>query len=219
MNSPSEFDLAAFRSLPLIAILRQQPSAAIPAIIQAIAEGGFRAVEITMNSIDATDQIRTAVAHAPKKVVIGAGTVTTLAELDQAEAAGAGFIVTPVVNPVVITECVSRGLPVFPGAFTPTEVHTAHQSGATMVKLFPAHRLGPGYLKDLKAPLSSVPLLATGGITPENMPGYIQAGADGFGIGSPLLSTARIVAQDWNWLRHRAAEFCAVWSTAFPDNR
>src|SRR5690606_14152385 len=96
------------------------------------------------------------------------------------------------VVPEVIAECVRRGLPVFPGAFTPTEIHQAHRLGATMVKLFPAHRLGPDYVRDLKAPLSSVRLLATGGITPESLREYAQAGADGFGIGSPLFSPAHL---------------------------
>jgi len=83
-----------------------------------------------------------------------------------------------------------------------------------MVKLFPAHRLGPGYIRDIKAPLSSIPILATGGITPENIAEYAQAGAEGFGIGSPLLSREHIAAQDWHWLRDRAAQFCSAWSSA-----
>lgn len=200
--------------MPLIAILRNQSLDTVPALVNAITSGGFYALEITMNSPAATEQIRTAINCAGEKIMIGAGTVTTMAELSAAHQAGAGFIVTPVVVPEVITECVRRKIPVFPGAFTPTEVHTAHQLGATMVKLFPAHRLGPEYLRDIKAPLSSVSILATGGITPENMPDYIRAGATGFGIGSPLLSATRIAAHDWGWLRHRAAEFCSVWSAS-----
>ena len=134
-----------------------------------------------------------------------------MAELDEAQAARASFIVTPVIVPDVIGECVRRGLPVFPGAFTPTEVHHAHRLGATMVKLFPAHRLGPGYVRDLKAPLPSVRLLATGGITPETLPDYARAGGEGFGLGSPLLAPERLAAGDWAWLRKRAGSFCLAW--------
>jgi len=213
MKTIADFDLGTFRSMPLIAILRNQHLAQIAPLVSAISDGGFHALEITMNSPQATDQIRAAIACAPEKTMIGAGTVTTLEELDDAHQAGATFIVTPVVVPGIITECVRRGLPIFPGALTPSEIHTAHQLGATMVKLFPAHRLGAGYLRDIKAPLSSIPILATGGITPENIPEYVQAGAEGFGIGSPLISKEHIVAQDWNWLRNRAAQFCSAWSS------
>lgn len=86
-----------------------------------------------------------------------------------------------------------------------------------MVKLFPANRLGPGYVRDLQAPLSSVRLLATGGITPEVIPEYVAAGVAGFGIGSPLLTPARIETGDWDWLRQRAREFCAAWAASRAD--
>lgn len=214
MNQAHTFDATRFAGMPLIGILRGQPAKAIDPLVQALADGGFTALEITMNSPGAAAQIRAAVNQARNLIAIGAGTVTSLTELDEAQAAGACFIVTPIVVPEVITACVQRGLPVFPGAFTPSEVHQAHRLGATMVKLFPANRLGPEYVRDLKAPLSSVRLLATGGITPESLPAYVRAGVEGFGIGSPLFSSAHIAAGDWNWMRERAAQFCAVWQSA-----
>ncbi len=214
MSQAHTFDAKRFAAMPLIGILRGQPAGAIDPLVQALADGGFTALEITMNSPGAATQIRAAVNKAGDRIAIGSGTVTSLAELDEAQAAGASFIVTPVVVPEVITECVRRGLPVFPGAFTPTEVHQAHRLGATMVKLFPANRLGPDYVRDLKAPLSSVRLLATGGITPESLPAYVRAGVEGFGIGSPLFSSTHIAAGDWNWIRERAAQFCAAWQSA-----
>lgn len=217
MSQTHSFDGQRFAGMPLIGILRGQPAEAVTPLVQALADGGFTALEITMNTPGAAAQIRAAVKHAGDRIAIGAGTVTNLAELEEAQAAGASFIVTPVVAPEVITECVQRGLPVFPGAFTPTEIHQAHRLGATMVKLFPANRLGPDYVRDLKAPLSSVRLLATGGITPESLPAYVRAGVDGFGIGSPLFSATRIAAGDWTWIRERAALFCATWhSTQEP---
>jgi|CXWL01.1.fsa_nt_gi 2-dehydro-3-deoxyphosphogluconate aldolase/(4S)-4-hydroxy-2-oxoglutarate aldolase len=214
MSRAHTFDAKRFARMPLIGILRGQPAGAIDPLVQALADGGFTALEITMNSPGAAAQIRAAADKAGDRIAIGAGTVTSLAELDEAQAAGASFIVTPVVVPEVITECVQRGLPVFPGAFTPTEIHQAHRFGATMVKLFPANRLGPDYVRDLKAPLSSVRLLATGGITPESLPAYVRAGVEGFGIGSPLFSPTHIAAGDWNWMRERAAQFCAAWQSA-----
>lgn len=209
MTAIAAFNTSQFATMPLVAILRGQRADNVVPAVHALAEGGFHALEITMNTPNATDQIRAA--SAEKRMSIGAGTVTCLAELEQAHEAGAVFIVTPVVVPEVIAECLTRGLPIFPGAMTPTEVFTAHRLGATMVKLFPAHRLGPDYLRDLKAPLPSTRLLATGGITPETLPEYVMAGADGFGIGSPLFQSDRLQAGDWAWLRNRAAQFCSAW--------
>jgi 2-dehydro-3-deoxyphosphogluconate aldolase/(4S)-4-hydroxy-2-oxoglutarate aldolase len=214
MTASPAFNAARFATMPLIAILRGQRTDAIGPAVQALADGGFTAVEVTMNTLDAAAQIRTAVMRAENRLAVGAGTVTTMAELDEAQAAGASFIVTPVVVPEVIAECVHRELPVFPGAFSPTEVFQAHRLGATMVKLFPAHRLGPDYLRDLRAPFPHILLLATGGITPESLPAYTHAGANGFGIGSPLFSPARISAGDWEWLRNRAEQFCTAWRTS-----
>jgi 2-dehydro-3-deoxyphosphogluconate aldolase/(4S)-4-hydroxy-2-oxoglutarate aldolase len=214
MTTATAFNTARFAAMPLIAILRGQQAGIIEPVVQALAKGGFSALEITMNSPGAAGQIRAAVVSAQDRLSIGAGTVTSLAELDEAQKAGASFIVTPAVVQDVITECVLRRLPVFPGAFTPTEVYQAHGLGATMVKLFPAHRLGPGYVRDLKAPFPSVRLLPTGGITPESLPEYAMAGAEGFGIGSPLFQTDRLKAGDWDWLRSRAAQFCSAWRTS-----
>lgn len=214
MSPVHAFDADRFAGMPLIGILRGQPDEAIGQLVHALADGGFTALEITMNTAGAVAQIRTAVNTAGSRIAIGAGTVTNLADLDKALVAGASFIVTPIVVPEVIMACVQRGLPVFPGAFTPSEIHQAHRLGATMVKLFPANRLGPDYVRDLKAPLSTVRLLATGGITPESLPAYVRAGAEGFGIGSPLFSPSHIAARDWNWLRERAAHFCTTWKSA-----
>ena len=140
----------------------------------------------------------------------------TLQEYSEVE--GEGCSIGP--NPVKVTDVAAGktiALFALPGAFTPTEIFQAHRLGATRVKLFPAHRLGPDYLRDLKAPLSSIRLLATGGITPETLPAYSRAGADGFGIGSPLLQPDRLDAEDWDWLRTRAQEFCTAWKTSlFP---
>ena len=214
MTAVADFNVTRFATMPLIAILREQPIGRVDPVVRALIDGGFTALEITMNTPGAAAQIRAAGATAKSRLAVGAGTVTSLAELEEAHAAGASFIVTPVVVPEVIAECVRRGLPVFPGAFTPTEIHQAHRLGATMVKLFPAHQLGPGYVRDLKAPLSSVRLLATGGITPESLLEYVQAGVVGFGIGSPLFSPTHLAAGDWTWLRNRAAQFCAAWQSA-----
>lgn len=197
-----------------MAILRGLATSAVEPAAQTLRDAGFPALEITMNTPDAAAQIRAAVACAGTTLAIGAGTVTSLEKLERAQVAGASFIVTPVVIPQVIAECVRRRLPIFPGAFTPSEVFEAHRLGATMVKLFPANRLGPGYLRDLRGPFPGIPLLATGGITPESMPEYIAAGASGFGIGGPLFPADRLAAGDWRWVQKQATRFCTAWRQA-----
>jgi len=162
---PAIFNINRFLGLPLIAILRDLPMAAVAPVALAVRDAGFTALEITMSNPAAEAQIRAARARIGDTADVGAGTVTSLEELDKAEAAGASFVVTPAVVPEVITAAVKRGLPVFAGAFSPTEVLAAHRLGATMVKLFPAHRLGPDYLRDLRGPFPGIRLLPTGGIT------------------------------------------------------
>lgn len=208
---PLAWDTGRFNLMPLIGILRGLEPAMVEPIVLALANGGLVAAEITMNSPDACRQLELAIGAAGDRLLIGAGTVTNLLELDRAQAAGAAFIVTPAIVPEVIAECVSRSLPVFPGAYTPSEILQAHRLGATMVKLFPANRLGPGYLRDLRGPFRTIPLLATGGITPEVIPEYVAAGATGFGLGSQLLLAERVRSGDWKWVQAQAARFCAAW--------
>lgn len=214
--NPSSFDAVRFATMPLIGILRGQGPESVEPAVRAVANGGLFALEITLNTPGAERQIAAAIACADGRLDVGAGTVTTLEELDRAQAAGASFVVTPAIVPEVIAECVRRNLPVFPGAFTPSEVLQASRLGATMVKLFPAHRLGPGYLRDLRGPFASIPLLATGGITPETVPEYAAAGASGFGLGGPLFPVERVRAGDWSWVRAQAARYCAAWRSAHP---
>jgi len=210
----ANFNTDRFLGLPLIAILRDLPAVAVAPAALAVRDAGFTALEITMSTPEAVGQIRAARASIGETAEVGAGTVTSLEELEKAEAAGASFVVTPAVVPEVITAAVQRGLPVFAGAFSPTEVLAAHRLGATMVKLFPAHRLGPDYLRDLRGPFPDIRLLPTGGITPENLPAYCAAGASGFGIGGSLFPVDRIRIGDWDWVRSRAASYCAAFQQA-----
>src|SRR5205823_2036101 len=152
-------------------------------IVRAGIRGGLRNLEITMGSPQTPEQIREVCASAGERMCVGAGTVLNVELLEQALAAGASFIVTPIVNVDVIEECVRRKIPVFPGAYTPTEILRAWELGATMVKVFPADTLGPGYIKAVKAPLPQVKLMPTGGVDLKTLPSFIKAGADGFGIG------------------------------------
>lgn len=151
---------------------------------------GIRVIEITMDSDDAAQQIRTLRAELSSDVMVGAGTVTSLARLDQAANAGAQLIISPVTDEQVIRAAVERGLPVIPGALTPTEILQAHDLGATVVKLFPVGPLGPSYVRAVRGPLREIPMMCNGGINPENAPSFLDAGAVAVGIGAELFGDA-----------------------------
>lgn len=203
------FDLA----IPIVGILRGFSTAQVREIVRACLRGGLRNLEITMGSPHTPDQIRLARDIAGDEMSVGAGTVLNLELLEKALAAGATFIVTPIVNVDVINECTRRKIPVFPGAYTPTEILNAWELGATMVKVFPAETLGPGYIKAIKAPLPQVKLMPTGGVDLKTISAYKRAGADGFGIGGPLFDRERVEAGDWAWVETQCRAFVEAYSS------
>ena len=207
----TSFDWTLFKSLPVIGILRGYSMAEVESIVLHSAKGGLRNIEITMNSKEAAALIRLAKERAGGRMNVGAGTVCSLDDLEMALSAGATFIVTPIVNPEVIEACIEEAVPVIPGGFTPTEIYQAWQLGADMVKLFPANRFGPEYLKDLRGPLDRIKLVPTGGVDLRNLPVYLENGADGFGVGSPLFDKRRVEAGDWDWVEEQARRFAAVY--------
>ena len=212
MTTPFKPDL--FQKLPVVGILRFFKKEAVEKLVPASMAGGLCNVEVTMNSEGATDLIRLAKDLMGERGNVGAGTVTTLAALDQALAAGASFIVTPAVVTDVITACVQKKIPVMPGAMTPTEILSAWRLGATMVKVFPADQLGPGHLKAVKAPFPEIPLMPTGGVTVETLPAFKKAGADAVGVGSPLFDPKQVAAGNWDWFREQAARFAEAWKAS-----
>ena len=176
--------------------------------------GGLVNLEVTLNSPGAADLIRLTRDLMGDRGNVGAGTVTSMEDLRLALDAGASFIVTPVVVPEVIRACVDAGVPVMPGAMTPTEIFTAWKLGATMVKVFPADQLGPGHLKAVKAPFPQIPLMPTGGVTVETLPAFRDAGADAFGVGGPLFDPRQVAAGHWDWFRERASRFRGAYCAA-----
>lgn len=205
-----------FAAVPLVGIVRGLPARVLPGLLAAVRRGGLRTLEITMNTPGATEQIREAAQLAGAELNIGAGTVLDLGDLDAALAAGATFIVTPVVNEPVIRRCVERGVPVFAGAFTPTEIQRAWDLGASVVKVFPADVGGPAHLRAIKAPLPHVKLMPTGGVEVATLAEYFRAGADAVGIGGPLFNRERLEAEDWGWLEQRCRGFVAAWREIAP---
>jgi 2-dehydro-3-deoxyphosphogluconate aldolase/(4S)-4-hydroxy-2-oxoglutarate aldolase len=161
---------------------------------------GFNTLEVTMNTKGALDIIARLGRDYPDRN-IGAGTVCTRDDLDQAIGAGARFIVTPTLDEEIIERAVAQNVPIFPGAYTPSEIHKAWKLGASAVKVFPATQLGPQYIKDVLAPLNQIKLLPTGGVSLENIKSFFQAGAVGVGMGSSLFNKKMIKERDYQGLK------------------
>jgi len=196
-------DLRRFRKKPLLGILRGIKSEELDPLFEVILSSGLEAVEITMNTPCASDLIAQAVKRYGKRIMIGAGTVLSLQDLREALRVGATFIVSPVLHEPIISSCVKNGIPVFPGALTPQEVHNAWEAGATMVKVFPAGCLGPEYFSELKGPFNGIELLACSGVTPENLPDYLSHGASAAAIGSGTFRREWIEAGQFDLIQKR----------------
>lgn len=205
--SERRFSTPLFSRVPIIGIVRNMTLDTVSQILPLYAEAGLTTIEITMNTPEAAAIIEYGVEHFGDSLNIGAGTVCTKDDLNRAVDAGAQFIVTPVMRKKIIKACVKQNIPVFPGAFTPTEIYEAWALGATMVKVFPAKTLGPGYIKDIKAPLDQIKLLPTGGIDLDNIESFKKAGADAFGIGSPLMKKGLVAERDWTGLKEHFKQF------------
>jgi 2-dehydro-3-deoxyphosphogluconate aldolase/(4S)-4-hydroxy-2-oxoglutarate aldolase len=183
---------AQIEALGVVAVIRLKDPGKLRAVVDAMAEGGVRALEVTMTVPGAVDLIRALAPSLPSGFLIGAGTVTDVATARSVIEAGASFVVGPVFRPEVIAACHERDVAAMPGCFSPTEILAAHESGADIVKVFPATMLGPQFLKDVRAPLPQVKLMPTGGVTLENAGEWIRAGAVAVGLGSALLDATAI---------------------------
>ncbi len=200
MTTP--FNRELFDKMPLIGIMRHFPEEHLQPVVTAFQAAGLTTLEITMNSPGAAASISSLREQWAGRMNIGAGTVLTRDDLEQALNAGAQFIVTPVLNRALIKACVKKDIPVFPGAMTPTEIYKAWKWGATAVKVFPAGKLGPGYLKDVLEPLNEVKLIPTGGVNPDNFIDFLKMGASGAGMASALFPKELIEAANWGELRN-----------------
>ena len=174
------------QTIPLVAILRGlTPAEALP-VGQALVDTGWGLIEVPLNSPQPLDSIA-AMASAFPDALIGAGTVLNISDVQNVHAAGGQLIVSPNFSPAVVREAVRLGLVCMPGVMTASEAFAALEAGAAGLKIFPAEMITPAVLKALRAVLPpATVVLPVGGITLENMPTYIAAGANGFGIGSAL---------------------------------
>ncbi len=181
----------------VVAVVRLDSGDHLVKVAEALKAGGVSAIEFTVPTPGALEMIRQAVAYFADEVLMGAGTVLDPETARAAILAGAQFIVTPALNLKTIELCHRYGKPIIPGAMTPTEILTAWEAGADMVKVFPADSLGPAYLKAVLAPLPQVRLAPTGGISADNAAEYLRAGATALGVGGKLVDKAAVARGDW----------------------
>src|SRR5205823_12235577 len=200
----------------VVAVIRLKDAARLRAVVDALAEGGVRALEVTMTVPGAVDLIRALAPSLPAGFLLGAGTVTDAATARAVIDAGACFVVGPVFRPEVIAACHERDVPAMPGCFSPTEILAAHESGADIVKVFPATMLGPQFIRDVRAPLPQVKLMPTGGVTLDNAGDWIRAGAVAVGVGSALLDTAAIENGRFEVIAENARRIVANVAAARP---
>lgn len=181
---------------PIVGVLRRCPPKRTVETVHAAVGAGLRAVEVTMESEDATRQLEALARALPEEIALGAGTVMTVAEVDLAVDAGATFVVSPAFDAAVVGHALDRDADAVPGVLSPTEIIAASRAGATMCKLFPAGPLGVDYLRVLRGPFPHVPFLCTGGIDATNAASFLEAGAVGAGIGSEIFDSSAIERGD-----------------------
>ena len=217
MNNKQQI-LQEIRECGVVAVVRVDSQDEALGATRALLKGGVRCIEITFTVPDAASVIKSVRDENQRgnfdcpfgPLVLGAGTVTNKAQAEAAFEAGARYFVSPCVVPEVIETAQKLGAAMLPGALTPTEVFNAFQMGGDIIKVFPATRLGPSYIKDLRAPLPHIPLLPTGGVEAGNAAEWISAGAVALGVGGKLVDRAAIKAGNWDEITRRAEELISA---------
>ena len=199
------------REVGIIPVIRAPSADAAVAVVEALLQAGLSVAEITMTVPNAIDAIASVAKRFAGKMLVGAGTVTDARTARCAIDAGANFIVSPCLVPEVVDAAHHADIAVLPGALTPTEVFEAFRLGGDMVKVFPAQSLGgAAYLRALRGPFPDIPLVPTGGVTPENIGEMFKAGAAAVGVGTELISKDTLARRDYAAIGALAAQFLAA---------
>ena len=206
---PDADDLQRLRDAAVVAVLRADSADAAIAAADALAAGGVRALELTYTTPDAARAIREVRARHGADVLVGAGTIRTVAQVHESVEAGADFLVTPHLDPAVLGAMVASGRLALPGVFTPSEVATALDAGAPAVKLFPASTAGLGHLGALRGPFPGLEVVPTGGIGVGEVRAWLDAGAVAVGAGGELCPSALVRGERWDALAGTARAFLA----------
>src|SRR5438445_3405489 len=194
----------------IVAVVRSPESQQLVEVARALADGGVSVVEITMsvpNALDVLRQVRQALGE---RLLLGAGTVLDAETARAVLLAGAEFIVAPTLNLDVIRLCQRYDKLVMPGAFSPTEVLTAWEAGADIVKVFPADVVGPAYFKALRGPLPQIRLMPTGGVDLSTAAAFLKAGACCLGVGGPLVEARPVAERNFDRVRELARQYVAI---------
>lgn len=191
----------------IVAVIRLNDVAKLEKIIDSISRGGVKAMEITMTTPNALDIIGELSGRINNNFVLGVGSVLNGEIARKAIDAGAQFVVSPIFKQELVDVAHLNNCPVIPGCFTPTEIQTAWEGGADVIKVFPATKLGPGFFKDILGPLPHLKLTPTGGVKLENAAKFIKAGAVFLGVGTALLDKKMIAESRWSDLTDLAKKF------------
>lgn len=194
----------------IAAVIRAQNSEHLMKVAEALQGGGVECIEVTMTTPNALQVIAEVNQRYGEEIVLGVGTCLDPETARAAILAGAQFIVAPALNLDTITMAHRYDKVVVPGCFTPTEIMTAWEAGADLVKVFPAGGLGPRYFKDVLAPLPQVRLVPTGGVNLDTAADFIKAGAAALCVGSAMMPKAAMAAGDWDRIRDIASQFVAI---------
>lgn len=202
--------LEKIRAERIVAVVRSRDSDKLVEVAKALVAGGVKTLEITMTVPDALEVIRAVRRQLGDEVLLGAGTILDPETARSALLAGAEFIVGPTVQADVIRLCRRYNKPVFPGAFTPTEILAAWEQGADIVKVFPAEIGGPDLLRALKGPLPQIPLMPTGGVNLETAESFLRAGAACLGLGGALVDKDAVAAGDMKRITALAEQYVQI---------
>src|SRR6516165_5513681 len=194
----------------IVAVVRSPDSQQLVEVCRALADGGVGVIEITMTVPGALDVLRQVRHTLGDRVLLGAGTVLDAETARAVLLAGAEYVVAPTVNLDVIRLCRRYDKLVMPGAFTPTEVLTAWEAGADIVKVFPADVVGPAYFKALRGPLPQVRLMPTGGVDLATAADFLKAGACCLGIGGQLVEPRAVADRNFDRIRELARQYAAI---------
>ena len=191
----------------VVAVIRLQDPDKLRGVVDALMAGGVRALEVTMTVPGAIGLIQQIAPTLPKEFILGAGTILDPETARMALLAGARYIVSPVYRPEVVKMCHRYDAAAMPGCFTPTEILDAWETGADVVKVFPATALGPGFFKDVRGPLPQVKMMPTGGVSLANAGEWIKAGAVAIGVGTAMVDSKAVAANDWTTITDTARRF------------
>ncbi len=206
--------VAALEACGVVAVIRLREAGALRAVVDALAEGGVLALEVTMTVPRALELIAEIAPSLPPEVLLGAGTVLDAETARAAIEAGARYVVSPVFREEVLSTCHRFEVAAMPGCFTPTEILAAWDAGADVVKVFPATALGPGYFRDLRGPFPHLRLMPTGGVSLANAGEWIRAGAVAIGVGSALVDAEAVAARRFGDITDRARQLVAAVAAA-----